>query len=50
VFLTVVNQGNSVIGLVGAINGHPRFAILSWLAPDNDVVDRLPIAAAHSHS
>jgi hypothetical protein len=38
-FLMVVNQGNSVIGLVDAINGHPRLAVLSRRALENDVVD-----------
>jgi len=47
VFLMVVNQGNSVIVLVDAINGYTRLAILGRLALDGDVVDRLPIPVVH---
>jgi hypothetical protein len=41
VFLTVVNQGNSVIVLDGAINGHTGLALLGRGALDGNVVDRL---------
>lgn len=47
VFLMVVDQGNSVIVLFDAINGHTRLAILGRRALDGDVVDRLPIPVVH---
>ena len=46
-FLMVVNEGDGVIGLADAINGHPRLAILGRWALENDVVDCLPVQVVH---
>ena len=40
VFLTVVNQGNSRVVLLDAVNRHTRSA---RGLPDDNVIDRLPI-------
>ncbi len=47
VFLTVVNQGNSRVVLLDAVDRHPRPATAARQMLDDNVVDRLPIAVVN---
>jgi len=47
VFLMVVNKGNRLIPLRGAVDGHTHCAIANLPAQNSDVVDRFPIPVVH---
>ena len=45
-FLMVVNKGNSLIGLLNAIDGHTRHAAVARLQ-HGDMVDGFPVPVMH---